>query len=235
MIPIADGLFMLRKSWGSNIYVACHGGLTLVDSGFPLDARRLLKKLDRCCGAGPELMIATHCHMDHMGSMARIKRACGAEVAAHGLDARIIEGEAPYATFKLDPLRAAYYRVLGPLYRYECVPVDLALSDGDVLDVLGGLEVVEVPGHTEGSIALYQREKKLLFTGDTVRNENGVLDGPPPEFTPDLELSWDSIATRLAPLDFDVLLPGHGDPVTSGGSKALSRMIIERRPSKQGV
>lgn len=225
---------MLRKSWGCNIYIIDDGCLALVDSGFPLDARALARRLERSYGRGPDVMIATHCHLDHMGSMARLTASFGGgEVVAHRDDAPVMEGTLPYPTFKLDAVRAVYYKLLGPLYRYECVEVDRAVVDGETIDVFGGLEVIHVPGHTEGSIALYQPERKMLFTGDTIRNENDVLDGPPPRFTPDMERAWGGIAERLATLDFEVLLPGHGRPLLSGGRDAVRRML-ERRNDGRG-
>lgn len=222
---VVPDVFALQKTWGCNVFIIAGAELSLVDAGFPLDSRALARALCEMDPRGPSRLIATHCHLDHMGSMARIKERFGSTVAAHADDAGVMEGTVPYPTYKLDPARTIYYKLLRPLYPYEYVTVDMRLGDGDVLDVLGGLEVVHVPGHTPGSVALYQRERRLLFTGDTVRNERGVLEGPPPQFTPDIDLAFEGIARRLANLDFDTLLPGHGEVIVSGGRDALVRML----------
>ena len=50
------------------------------------------------------------------------------------------------------------------------VPVDRELVDGDVLDFGGGAEILAIPGHTEGSIAIHLPRHGVLFTGDTIAN-----------------------------------------------------------------
>jgi glyoxylase-like metal-dependent hydrolase (beta-lactamase superfamily II) len=228
MKEVVPGVSMLERSWGCNIYfLEWEGGVSLIDAGFPLDTRKIVKSLGTLTG-GPDMLVATHCHLDHMGSMARLKEKFSSTVVAHPDDAMIMEGVAPYPTFKLKPIQAVYYKALGPLYPYEFVEVDERVTDGDVVDVMGGLEVLHVPGHTAGSIALYQADRGLLFTGDTVRNENGVLEGPPPQFTPDLERAFRGIEEKLVTLDFEVLLPGHGEPIVGGGREALARMLEAR-------
>lgn len=227
MRKLLPGVFMLDRTWGCNVYLLADRdrGPVLVDAGFPLDARRVFKAIG---GTRPSLVVATHYHIDHVGTMARVKARFGAPVSAHSLDAEVMEGTEPYQVYRLDPLRAAYYRLLAPLYRYEYVSVDLRVEDGDVLPE-GGLRVVHLPGHTSGSIALYEPGRRMLFSGDTLRNERGVLDGPPPQFTPDIEQSFRGIREKLLPLDFEVLLPGHGEPVLAGAGEALMEMMEKRK------
>jgi glyoxylase-like metal-dependent hydrolase (beta-lactamase superfamily II) len=227
-IEVVPDVLKASHTWGCNVYMITSPGLAFIDTGFPLDARTLKDWAASVDPEGPEWLVATHCHLDHTGSMHRLKEAFGSRIAAHEDDAGVMEGTVPYMKFKLDPLHAVYYKVLSPLYPFEYVDVDRRLSDGDVLDLLGGLEVVSVPGHTDGSIALYQRERRLLFTGDTIRNEGGVLDGPPPQFTPRMDEAFDGIERRLMTLDFEVLLPGHGDPITAGAREAVGRMLDAR-------
>jgi len=218
---------MLDRTWGCNVYLLAGRQTGLVDAGFPMDRRRIMKALD---GGRPSAMIATHYHIDHVGTMARIKGMFGTRVSAHSLDAPVMEGTEPYEVYKLDPLRAAYYRVLAPLYRYEYVSVDRRLEDGDEVEVplLGGLRVIHLPGHTRGSIALYQPERRMVFSGDTLRNEKGLLAGPPPQFTPDIEESFRGIREKLLPLDFEILLPGHGEPLLGGAREAVAAMVESR-------
>ena len=218
------GVFMLERTWGSNIYVIAGESPVIIDAGFPLDERRIIKCLG---GARPGKLVATHYHIDHVGPMCRLKLRYGSTVAAHQCDARVMEGEVPYEVYRLDPLQTIYYKALSPLYRYEFVGVDERLVEGDVIDALGGLEVIHMPGHTGGSIALYQRERGILFTGDTIRNEKGVLDGPPPQFSPGLEESFTHIREKVLQLDFEVLLPGHGEALSSGARGAVERMMRE--------
>ncbi len=91
----------------------------------------------------------------------------------------------------------------------------------------GGFRVLHTPGHSAGSICLYNEEKGILFSGDLVRNEKGILEGPPEEFTPDTRSACRSLE-RVAALDFDVLLPGHGDVILEGaGDRLRTRIVAE--------
>jgi glyoxylase-like metal-dependent hydrolase (beta-lactamase superfamily II) len=105
--------------------------------------------------------------------------------------------------------------------------VDQSLREGEDLDLLGGLEVIHTPGHTVGSICLFNRDKKILFSGDLIRNENGVMEGPPPQFTPDPGKAACSLE-KIADFDFDTLLPGHGNPILSGAGNRFRALYEER-------
>lgn len=229
MIEIVDGIYSVKRTWGSNVYVLPGASPSLIDAGFPMDARRIIKRLERVGSKANWLMVATHYHLDHTGSMRRISEQFNVEVAAHHEDAAVMEGKVPYETFRLRPFKTAYYKALSLLFnfKFQYVDVDMPLEEGDVIDVIGGLEVMHVPGHTRGSIVLYQRERKILFSGDTLRNENSVLEGPPPQFTPRLDDSFRHIREKILPLDFEVLLPGHGEPILHDADVAVKAMMDE--------
>jgi glyoxylase-like metal-dependent hydrolase (beta-lactamase superfamily II) len=103
-------------------------------------------------------------------------------------------------------------------------PINHLVSEGETLPVLsaeGGLRVLETPGHTMGHIAFYLPARKLLIAGDAVRSEGGKLTPPPAVYTLDMPLALQSVR-KLAALDIDACLPGHGAPVTSGAQALLA-------------
>jgi glyoxylase-like metal-dependent hydrolase (beta-lactamase superfamily II) len=226
LIEAVPGVKMLEKTWGSNVYFLDGEKPSMVDAGFPLDRKRIIRALGY---DGPACIIATHYHLDHVGSIHALKSHFGSTVAAHAADAPVMEGTEPYERYKLGALRTVYYRMFAPFYPYEHVGVDVVLEDGDVLDVFGGLEVIHLPGHTDGSIALYQRDQGILFSGDTIRNEGGVLEGPPPQFSTGVDTAFNSIRDRLLGLEFEVILPGHGEPVTRNANARLKEMLRGRK------
>lgn len=212
-----EGLYQVKRAKGSNVYLVTEPELALIDAGFPIDTACIHAAL-RELGAEPgdlSLVVATHYHGDHVGTIASLQRRNGLRAAIHAEDAPYATGEVPYERFKYRLSRFLFYYSLYPLFRYRYFAPDQRLEEGDVVPLLGGLEVLHTPGHSRGSICLFQRERGLLFSGDLVRRENGVLEGPPPQFTPDPAAAADSLA-RLADLDFDLLLPGHGDPILAG-------------------
>lgn len=225
MEEVIDGVYMLKKMMGSNVYYIPGKPSVMIDTGFPFDAGRVMKQI---LGNGynpPELLIATHYHLDHTGSMLQLKQMLGSKVAAHRNDAGYIEGHKSYEIFRVDALRRMYYRPMAPFFKNKYVNVDIKLKEGDIIDCMGGLEVIHIPGHTEGSIALYQQERGIIFTGDTIRNENDVLQGPPLQFTPEPERSYFNIRYKLCDLAFEIIMPGHGNPIYESGRNKVAFML----------
>ena len=103
------------------------------------------------------------------------------------------------------------------------VPVDRELVDGDVLDFGGGAEVLAIPGHTVGSIAIHLPRDGVLFTGDTIANVGIVMLGT---FNQDRAQTVASFR-RLAALDVETACFGHGEPITSSAGDRL-REVAEQ-------
>jgi glyoxylase-like metal-dependent hydrolase (beta-lactamase superfamily II) len=85
------------------------------------------------------------------------------------------------------------------------------LHDGDVLGFGGGAEILAVPGHTAGSLAIHLPRHGVLFTGDTVADVGTVMLGV---FNQDRAQTVASFK-RLAALDVETACFGHGEPITS--------------------
>jgi glyoxylase-like metal-dependent hydrolase (beta-lactamase superfamily II) len=113
----------------------------------------------------------------------------------------------------------------------EAVPV-LPVTDGAVLAVGGlALEVVHTPGHTLGSICVYIRGERALFTGDTALGLGTVAISPPPYG--DMALYLRSLE-RLKAFDASLMLPGHGRPVEDVARK-LQELIDHRHEREEQV
>jgi glyoxylase-like metal-dependent hydrolase (beta-lactamase superfamily II) len=89
-----------------------------------------------------------------------------------------------------------------------------AVADGD--DVFG-LQVIGTPGHTPGHISVLDQGTGLLVAGDALIGENGKVGGPNPQFSSDHDQAEDSVK-KLAQLQFETVVFGHGDPVESGAA-----------------
>lgn len=95
------------------------------------------------------------------------------------------------------------------------------VGDGDTIM---GLEVIETPGHTPGHISVLDPRLDLLVAGDALVGVDGTAGGPDPRFTDDLAQAAGSVA-KLADLEFEVVLFGHGEPVESDGSRAVADLV----------
>ena len=102
--------------------------------------------------------------------------------------------------------------------------MDRELNDGDVLDFGGGAHVLAIPGHTEGSIAVFLPEHGVLFAGDTIANVSEVMLGV---FNQDRARAVASFQ-RIAALDIDTVCVGHGEAIQGGAGDRLREVVRTR-------
>ncbi len=184
---------------------------------------------DRCCVIDPgisascvlkhkgdyniriDVLINTHCHYDHVGANPTILENGGVEAYAGVYDADALsDGD--------DSLQLASLFGRRPVRH----AVDRVLRDGDIVD-LGGvtLEVLHTPGHTGGSICLYEPESKTMFTGDTVFagsvGRTDLKSGNPIE----LGMSVRRLAEFHEKKGVENIYPGHGPPEKGGALRGI--------------
>lgn len=191
MDEIIKGLYVVYgEGIDSNIYLS---GDTLVDTGTGMRIEQVWKELKTATRLEKiTKVINTHCHADHIGG----NRYFGANFYAHEKDADAIRFADPEKT-------------LAPWFPTKLEPLEVVgLKEGGRISV-GKIrcEVIHSPGHTEGCMCLYNRKKKILFSGDTVFEGGGFgrTDLPTGNAT-DLINSIE----KLSKLEVDYLLPGHG-------------------------
>ncbi len=128
-------------------------------------------------------LVNTHGHMDHTGGNYSF-RACAMHPADQPMFTRLLELDAAAPDPRLGYLRSSEGR---PEFRDRVTAADLVpprpmpvcpIDDGEILD-LGSrrFEAILVPGHTAGSLTFYDRENRLLLTGDAL-NRNTLLSLP---------------------------------------------------------
>jgi glyoxylase-like metal-dependent hydrolase (beta-lactamase superfamily II) len=101
-----------------------------------------------------------------------------------------------------------------PNERLDSVAIDQALNPGEILPVAGGFEVIHVPGHCAGQVALLWRPGRMLFAADVCTNIMGL--GDPVGFE---NLEEGRVSQRkLASLSFDAAGFGHGKPIAREAS-----------------
>lgn len=189
------------------IYDGDTGKGVILDPGAQADRiRDAVKKT----GMQPEAILLTHAHFDHV---------MAAEVFRNDYGIPVIIGERDAALLS-DPER----NLSRPYLRKDfALAADRTVRDGEELPYMGGLRVIEVPGHTPGSICYYAEKDGILFSGDALfRASIGRTD------------SWEeqdelirNIREKLLILPEDTqVVPGHG-PVTEIGYEKKHNMFLQ--------
>jgi glyoxylase-like metal-dependent hydrolase (beta-lactamase superfamily II) len=126
----------------------------------------------------PLIAIASHTHFDHIGSHHEFtERAC------HALEAQILADPTPQSTLATRYAKLVMFERLPPdgfdeaRYRVRSAPATRLLEAGDIID-LGDrhFQVIHVPGHSPGSIALWEAASGVLLAGDCVYDGELVDD-----------------------------------------------------------
>lgn len=181
----------------------------VVDPGGDLD--RVRAAIARA-GMTVEKIILTHGHIDHAGGAADLRDALGVP----------IEGPHEADRFLLDGLEEQ-----GRTYGISArsVTPDRWLKDGDTVEVAGHrFLVLHCPGHSPGSVVLYNSNQRFALVGDVIfRGSIGRTDFP----YGDHDALITAIKTKLLPLGDDVaFICGHGPTSTFGAERASNPFIV---------
>jgi len=163
------------------------------------DAKAIMAEVERL-GLKIECVINTHGHFDHILDNKEVVKATGARLAIHSADAPMLTKGGG----------AFFFGIVGK----ASPPADMMLKEGQVL-TLGNIElkVLHTPGHSPGSICLYNEEEGVLFDGDVLFNMGmGRYDLPGGDY----RVLMESIKRLLALPDDTTVYPGHGPATTIG-------------------
>jgi len=180
-------------AYDGNVYLVMDEHPILVDAG--MMAEPTLKNIRKYIDPTKiEMIVLTHCHHDHSGAAPKLMEATGARLLLSAKETGCVG----------DDLTTVAYLFGASAPEFK---VDGTLSEGMVLD-LGEwkLEVLETPGHSAGCICLYERNEKVLFSGDTVFPDGNI--GRTDMYGGDTKELINSIQ-RLTGLDVKTMYPGH--------------------------
>ncbi len=179
---------------------------TIIDPGCYFEEERtVLGEFIRQKGLAPDLLLNTHCHLDHVFGNKYIYDAFGLPLHLHELEKPLLEAMPEYGVAWGLP----FDNYEGPL---------VFLKPGDTLKFGDNeLRMLFLPGHSPGSIGFYCEKQGFIIGGDVLFRESiGRTDLPGGDHATLLH----SIREQLWPLpDATIVYPGHGEPTTIGWEK----------------
>lgn len=236
-----------------NVYLIEDEPLTLVDAG--PNSGTSLDELQRGIAAlghsleDVELVILTHQHIDHLGLVSLVAARSGAEVAALDVAVRFVENFSVEAQADDDFATEMMLRhgipedvvtALGSVSRAfrawgSRAEVTRVLRDGEELRFRDRtLAVHHRPGHSPTDTIFHDRERRILIAADHLLghiSSNPLLTRPPDGSTdrPQALVQYLASLEKTRELDVELVLPGHGDPVTDHRSLIDERFALHRR------
>ncbi len=229
-MKIAENIHIVPGVVGNSYLLVDSDGLTLIDTGIPGSAIKILNFIKRMGYAKKDLnrILLTHADWDHAGSVARLKRVTSARVYASLYEARAVaSGRFPRSLRTDNLFYKPIFALAEGLGRVSPAHVDETLSDGQVLPVLDGLCVVDTKGHTPGHLSFFAPSAGILFSGDSILSRKDHLVGSHGSVTWDQEKANASVLKQLA-LRARIVCSGHGAVVLDGLVRLLRLAEVYR-------
>ena len=169
----SDGVSLIREKYIAkwlrcNIWHVRGGEFDLlIDTGMGL---RPLKAEIAQLTEKPVKVVSTHCHFDHIGGAHEFDCRLGHKLEADIHRNPTLENTATTGFVRAETFKALPYEgFVAEDYFVKPAPLTGYLDEGDVID-LGNrhFQIYHLPGHSPGSIALYEAKTRLLFSGDVI-------------------------------------------------------------------
>lgn len=229
---LGDGVVRLGTRFVNWYLVAGESGVTIVDAGVPGYRPQLepgLELLGRSLGDIRAILL-THADGDHTGVSTKVREETEVSIYLHPADA---ESARNRGKKKMDEsilgelVHPGTYRLFGHFAanggaRPPVLDGTVAVKEGD-LDVPGRPTVIPTPGHTPGHVAYSFPAHGSLFVGDlmcTWHPTRGRFGPQVMPFNVSTPGSYESLAA-IEGVEAGLLLPGHGEPWTSGVDEAV--------------
>lgn len=221
-MKITENVFVVPGVIANTYVLMDADGLTIIDAGLPRSEKKILAYV-ASLGRTPQdvkRIIITHADLDHYGGLAALQRATGARTYASQIEADAMAQGKSSREIKASgfSLQRILFAALSPFVKAAPVRIDEILKEGQTLPALGGLQVLETPGHTPGHLSLYASQAGVLFCGDSIVSDDKGLHGSRPGIT------WNESSAReserkQAGLGAQIVCSGHGSVVRDAAGK----------------
>lgn len=202
----------------------------VIDFGMGLVALRPMLEVE---AGKPLIAVATHIHADHVGGFHEFETRLGHAAEAEAF-ASMAEEDTLAHVFRGLPDAVTRTPCAGwSLERYRIAPAPLTgtVDEGDVIDMGDRkLRVLHLPGHSRGSIGLFDEAAGVLFSGDVIY-VGGLVDDLPCSDQRDYRQTMQ----RLIDLDVSWIYGGHGPVMSAEQMKAIARQYLQGTLSKATI
>lgn len=232
MIRLAEHVYLLEAGGFVNAYlIAGERDLTLVDAGPSRAAAALVAELKTNGFSFNDVgrIVVTHAHADHAGGLAPLLELRPVKVFAHPAEIPVLTGKVPVPSFR-GLTGFAFQTLAEQLLPWRPVGGVLPAEPGSPIRGLPQWQVLHTPGHTAGSLSLYEPVRQILLCGDLLSNRGGRLHRVRRSLDQDPAESGVSVE-RAGKMDVDILGCGHGPVLRGGAFRHVEELVAGRTPA----
>ena len=226
---IIDGAYLVPMGNANAVLLDAGPDLVLIDAGFQGKADKVFEAVAQLGRKPSDIkhLVFTHGHPDHIGSAVPLIQATGARTYMHAADVPMVESGGPFRPMTPAPglIRNIMLRIVfDENERTAPFHIDQHISDGEMLPLAGGLQVIHAPGHCAGQVAFLWQGTRLLIAGDVFIN---ILSAGDPIGFED-EAEGRRSQRKLAALSPQAVCFGHGGSIVKDAAGQLQRAATRR-------
>lgn len=240
-MKLTDSVHRIGNDIVAAYLVVTSDGVTVIDAGLPGHWHELLAELSSIGLTPADIkgLILTHGDSDHVGFAERLRRDHGVTVFVHAADAARAQGGQKPANakqpMKPGPLLGFFgYALRKGGMRTTWLTELVEVHGGETLDLPGSPQIIGLPGHSPGSIAVYVPVADAVFVGDGLTTRHVLTGETGPQPAPFTDEPEQALASLRAIVDTGArwVLPGHGAPWGNGVEAAVVAVETAARAPK---
>jgi len=212
-MKIIDHVFLVPGVMANSYILVDPDGLTVIDTGMPYSEKKTLEYITTLgwCAQDIKRILITHADLDHYGCLTALQLASGARTYAGRMEAEaIFRGKSSRPVDRsVGRFQRFMINMMGSLLQATPLQIDEILTEGQILPILGELQVLGTSGHSPDHLSFFAPSACILFCGDSMKsNANGLRVSRSRN-------NWnqpmaEASARKQAALHAKIVCPGHG-------------------------
>lgn len=208
----------IQSPLGSNVYFINCSPAVIIDTGHPLYTLQTIELLQKTVSLdNVAFILCTHSHPDHLGAAAELKRKTSAQLCIFPIENN--------SKLNVNHRRQLKLNLESPVFDHFLHSGENIVLEGETI------HVIHTPGHADDHCCFYFSERKLLFTGDLIVNEDiGFLNLNKPyrDSMREMNSSFD----LCSHFPVKKVFTGHGNPYRNVPWEKHKRklLLLEKNP-----